>query len=137
MQLREGLTALPFGAREEVLRRGRVALGGLAGRATLQHHEAHPVRDDVMEFAGDAGPLLRHDLPRSLQMLAFGCLQKRLSMKGSPLALPDHPAETPRADEDGRVSYLVGEADSAQERVKEDGSKHQSPTDEGRFQGSV
>ena len=70
--------------------------------AGLQHHHADRVGDDVVQLAGDPGPLLGDGEPRGDLALALGLLRALLRARGllGPLAVGE--AAEPGERERGR-----------------------------------
>ncbi len=90
--------------------RGRVGVEGAPGAAGLEHGHRDRVRDDVVELAGDAGPLLGDGASGELLLLGLqpGVLgvQHALALAAQPDGQPGGPRGADEAEQVGDVTQV-------------------------------
>ena len=116
-QLAQGLTSGVFHRSHRLGRLSRVVQGHGLGGTCLHGHHAHPVGDDVVELAGDAGPFLVHGSHRLGLLLAlevFGPLPEdghvRPADPDPGADVPRQPGEERHRSGDGRSGLAIGRA---------------------------
>src|SRR6266511_6120785 len=80
-----------------------------ARRAGLDRDHAHAVRHDVVDLAGDAGPLLHGSQACLLLPFAFGPLRPLAEQLGLAPPVPGVVADDPRAPQERELGGQVGE----------------------------